>query len=164
MACTNGFCSNQGCTNCVAKYTAPCALNATTFTNYPVVAGTDLIRAADVNELRSALDDERSRRGQVSCGIAGWASVTAGVTTVQAQHLTDLKTCNNNLTYYPADGDSLDAVADVYGVGALIYALEMNNLMAAVNANEVRCTCNTDCGLNDCFCACNGDCGACNYP
>ena len=165
MACVNGFCTNQGCDNCTAKYTAPQdATSATVFTDYPVSANNENIKAIHVNELRAALDAEVSRRGGVDCGIGGWASVTAVVDDVEAQHFTDLKTCNNNLTYYPLDGDLLDSVADVYSVGVLIYASELNNLMAAVNANEVRCTCNSDCGADDCFCACFGDCESCNYP
>ena len=164
MACVNGFCGNQGCDNCVAKYTAPCGGNASTFTDDPVSIDVEDIKAIHVNELRSALDAEVARRGGVNCGIGGWASVTAAIDDVEAQHVTDLKTCNNGLTYYPGDGDLLDTISDVYAIGSLVYASEMNAIRDAVQANEVRCTCNTDCGSNDCFCACFGNCGACNYP
>ena len=163
MACVNGFCTNQGCDNCSAKYTAPCRGNASAWTDNPVVAGVTDIKAVHLNQMRSALDAERSRRGQGSCGIGGWASVSVG-TEITAARMTDLKNCNNGLTYYPLDGDSLNLVSDTFSIGGLVFATHVNNMRADINANEVRCTCNTDCGADDCFCACFGDCGACNYP
>ena len=163
MACVNGFCTNQGCDNCVAKYTAPCGGNASGWTDNPVVAGVTDIKALHVTQMRNALDGERSRRGQTSCGLP-WVNPTPGVETIQASYLNSLKLCNNGLTYYPGDGDVLTSIGDSYVIGALITALGFNNMRSAINQNEVRCTCNTDCGANDCFCACFGDCGACNYP
>jgi hypothetical protein len=163
MACVNGFCATQGCDNCTAKYTAPCGINASGWTDTPVVAGVTDIKAVHLNQMRNALDDERSRRGQGSCGI-GWSNPTVGVTDIQALFPTNLKTCNNGLTYYPGDGDVLTLVSDSYAIGGLVLAADVNNMRSVINANEVRCTCDTDCGANDCFCACFGDCGACNYP
>jgi len=164
MACVNGHCTNQGCDNCVGKYVAVCGGNDSSWTDDPVNIDDQDMKAVHVNEMRNALDAERSRRGQTSCGIGGWASVTAGVTDIEAQHFNDLKTCNNNLTYYPGNGDALDLVTDVFTIGNLVYAVQVNNMRGDINANEVRCTCNSDCGADDCFCACFGDCGACNYP
>ena len=164
MACVNGFCTNQGCDNCTTKHVAACGGNATAWSTDPTItAGATLIKAAHVNEMRSALDSERSRRGQTNCGIGGWSTVTAGVDEAEAQKMTDLKTCNNGLTYYPGDGDVLTSISDTYSIGALILAADVTNMRSAINQNEVRCVCNTDCGADNCFCTCFGDCG-CNYP
>lgn len=161
MACLNGHCTNQGCDNCTTKNTAPCPGNNTTWTDTPVSTVIN-VKAVHVNQIRNALDAERARRAQANCGI-GWAAKNVGDSIV-ASNFTDLKSCNNGLDYYPGDGDALTTVADTYSIGALILASHVNTLRSALNQNEVRCRCNTDCGPNDCFCSCFGDCGACNYP
>ena len=162
-ACSGVHCTNQGCNNCVGKYTAECLGNASSWTDDPVAIDVEDIKAIHVNELRAALDAEVLRRGGANCGIGGWASVTAVVDDVEAQHFTDLKTCNNGLTYYSADGDVLNLISESYAIGGLIYAADINNMRTAVKANELLCTCDSDCGSDDCFCACYLDCGACNY-
>ncbi len=165
MACVNGFCTNQGCDNCVAKYTAPCGGNATNFGS-AVVAGVTDIAASHVSAMRNALDAEWNRRPTgVNCtlGTLPWTNPVPG-DDILASELNDLKLCNNNLIYWSGDGDTIDLIIDDYIAGNLITAVGINNMRAAINANEVRCTCDSDCGSDDCFCSCFGDCGACNYP
>jgi hypothetical protein len=161
QTCIEPHCTNQGCTFCAVN--APtCPGNVTAFPANPVSAGVTTILADHINRMRNALDDEKVRRLQGSCGIGGWASKAIG-SVITGSDYDNLKSCNNTLQYFPGNGDALTLISDTYGAGTIITALDTNNMMSAVNLNEARCMCDSDCGANDCFCICDGDCGSCNY-
>ncbi len=160
MACSQPICAGVGCYDC-STHAPECLGNATAFPANPVVAGATIIEADHINRMRLALDAERARRLQTSCGITGWSSKAVG-SIIEGSDFDDLKICNNNLQWFSGDGDELTLIPDHYDVGEIIFATQINNLMTAINQNEVRCMCDTDCGADD-YCACDGDCGSCNY-
>ncbi|HEX5702842.1 MAG TPA: RHS repeat-associated core domain-containing protein [Pyrinomonadaceae bacterium] len=64
--------------------------SAFTFTDHPLVVGTSVVKAAHLNELRTAINQARVHAGLQP---ASWAeSITAGVTTIKASHVTELRT------------------------------------------------------------------------
>jgi RHS repeat-associated protein len=70
--------------------TAPFQSGPPVFTNDPLVAGTTLIQAIHVTELRDAINLLRPRAG---LGTVSWAeAVTAGTTVIKASHITEMRT------------------------------------------------------------------------
>jgi hypothetical protein len=149
MACY-GHCYSFSC----PTFDAPCSGNATSFTDDPVIAGVTNIRVPHMNELRTAVNDEQTRR---SVTPTSFGTVTTS-DNIRATHFTALKTAINNMVDLPKDNTTVK-ITNTYSVGANIRAIHINNLRDKLQELEVDCSCNSECGAN-LVCSCYGFCGA----
>lgn len=154
MACT---CEGV-CTHSCPTFQESCPLNATAFTNDPVVAGVDNIRVVHMNELRTVVNEEEVRRS-ISQSSFG-ADVTVSDNVVDT-HFGLLKTAINAMV---AQGDDSVTVpiTDTYAVGQNIRGIHMNNLRDKLQELEADCACDSLCpGVS--VCGCFGQCSCISY-
>jgi hypothetical protein len=113
------------------------ALTVSTFTDDPLVAGTSVIRAVHITELRTRIDALWTRYGLSP--PFGWTdpSLTAGIT-VRAVHLSDLRTALQ--AAYTAAGPSAPALpftdSPIVTGFTFIRAVQIQELRDAVIALE----------------------------
>jgi hypothetical protein len=138
---------------------------ATVWTDSPIVAGTTEIRAVHINELRTAINNEISRRAG---GIKSWTDPTlvvppgANPNIVRESHVRELRAAANY-------AETIDCVTDLAPVQTWtddpivpdvtpIRATHINELRTYFNQLETQCTCNCDS-----HCACNSQCCNCDH-
>jgi len=105
------------------------------FTDDPLTAGTTLIKAAHVTELRARIDAQRQRFG---LGPYGWANVTltpAGTVVIQAVHIIEMRTALGEA--YAAHGFAQPGYTDSpLASGTVVKAIHITQLRNAVVALE----------------------------
>jgi len=112
--------------------TATFAVNPNAFTDNPLVAGTIVMKAAHITELRSAINAARTRNGLAA---AAWTDPTlsAGATVIRAVHILELRTALNQV--YARLGRALPAYTDpTLAAGTTSKAAHVQELRNAVSA------------------------------
>ena len=149
----------------------PCPSNVVTFSDPSLDPGVDKVRAADINELRFAIDAERSRRGLPTFFVGG--EVSAGQVVDDANLITlrtALDSARPGLTW-------TQVVPGIENAGVKIRASRVEEVRANLNLSSVECACqcnyactcncNYQCTCNcyySCTCNCNYQCTCnCNY-
>lgn len=106
--------------------TSGTAGTAFTFTDDPLVAGTTMVKAIHLTELRTAVDQARAHAG---LSAASWAeTITAGSTTIKASHITELRA-------------KLDEARSALGLATATYtdsSLGIGDPIRAVDFQELR--------------------------
>jgi RHS repeat-associated protein len=105
--------------------TAPFQSGPPTFTDDPLVAGTTLIKAIHVTELRSAINLLRQRAGLAT---VSWAEAVGAGTLVKASHITEMRT-------------RLEEARTALGLAATSYTdpgLTVGNTIKAAHIQEIR--------------------------
>jgi len=137
----------------------------TTFTDNPVVANVNFIRAAHIEQLRLAVNNDIARRGGL---IKVWTDPTLVTPPnpsphiVREAHIRELRAAANY-------AKSVDCATDTSPVktwtddplvanSTSIRAIHINELRTYINQLEGGCLCNCD-G----HCACNSQCCNCNH-
>jgi hypothetical protein len=172
MACSGSHCSEHGTgTTTCAGHRASCSTNRQlTFTSY---TQNGLIRAEDVNALRTAIRDEVARYNLHRSFDVTQRQATAYTTSTQVSsaHINDMETMSqqvNNVnepvgTSYAVLTDPADATTapNSYSANSRIDFSHWNTLLSKYNTMRQDCICNADCACN-LVCSCHNDCG-CNY-
>lgn len=163
MACTGAHCDNHGTgtTTCI-EHRAECS------TNRPFTASADfgvqgaLIRAADVDLLRSLIRDELARYNLHANYEYTLRQDTAYTNTlaIDNSHINDLEQMTFDGNGAPGGVQAQPALAS-YADGASVDDLDWASLRDKYNLLRQDCICNSDCACNN-VCACHNDCG-CNY-
>lgn len=146
MSCTPWHCTNHCLCNqyCVAH--APvCSSNAYSFSN-PSLGSSYLVRTYHMNQLRTAINQERSRRNlsYYSFGPA----VTTGYT-VLGSHYYALRNALNSMW---------NIISDTYSTTENISHSKVSTLRTRINQLRVDCVCNSNCDKHS-SCSCHGNCG-----
>lgn len=158
-----------------------CGSNVATWTDDPIIQYTTTVKAQHINELRTAIDGELSRRS-----FSAWSWTDDPVTTdddIKALHVTEIRNAVENLKtgdcaadsdYCPEDGsDAVVWTDDPLVVDVTqIKKVHMDNARDYTNSLSSACICESeqceycsDCGHRYSYCnhngvACNDQCGA----
>jgi hypothetical protein len=112
--------------------TATFATSSGAFTDNPLAAGTTVVKAAHITELRTAINTARTRNGLTA---VSWTdpTLTAGVTAIKAIHITELRTSLNQV--YTKLGRALPAYTDpTLTAGTASKAAHIQELRNAVSS------------------------------
>jgi len=115
-----------------ASVTAGFAAAATGFTDNPLVAGTTVMKAVHITELRTTINAARTRNGLPA---AAWTdpTLTAGLTPIKAIHITELRAALNAV--YAKRGRALPAYTDpTLAAGTTSKAAHIQELRNAVSS------------------------------
>jgi glucose/arabinose dehydrogenase len=121
--CADGAVSLSADRSCTARFGA-------SFTDDSIVAGTTVVKAVHITELRARIDTLRTRAG---LSPFPWTdpTLTAGSTVVRAIHLTDMRTALNEV--YAAAGHPLPIYTDpALAAGSVIKGVHITELRGAV--------------------------------
>lgn len=179
--CDSDCGSNQLCTGHV-----PICSNSFTFTNTPVTDS--LIKAIDLLELQTAINNERTdsgRRfnasdpafcfthtpGNLGCTNNTFSafSWTAGVEVdgeVLAQHYDDIKDANNEVVTNSGYGSAVTAnfiAQSIDPINSGINAIDIVDLQTKINLTRELCICDSHCNCDPSDCGCNGECPSDDY-
>jgi hypothetical protein len=171
MVCSldTGCDTNSEC----AGFHAPCPENQTLgWIDTPLIAGT-LIKYSHIEELQTAINDERTNVARRDSGGPPWAcssdtpgaySFTGGATgpavgqLVRNFHVNEIADAINT-TPFNVDGNTEGPGTPVpnplVNVGDVISIGDINTLRAAINVVESNCIC-------DLYCSCDVNCGCFN--
>lgn len=144
--CTPGHCY-YNCYSDTCSVNAPaCSTNNASFGS-DVVKG-DLIEAAHINDLRIAIDNERTGRRELT---EDFPTTVDSNDTIERSHMEDLRDSINEMINQPG-GQSV-TISSTYS--NLISAAEINELRTKINLIRTECVCNSQCGTNA-RCRCHG--------
>jgi len=134
---------------------APCPSNITTWTP-PQLNPADIIEAQHINEIRNAINREKTRRGTSIAfnTILSPGEVDLGI------HIQELKDTINNIKSFAWTQNFSNLP------GSLIYAAQITELRKNMNDLEDDCLCNCNyctCNCNYCTCDCNYCTCNCNH-
>lgn len=181
MACAGVYCqeNSTGTTTC-ANHRGACSTNRPLASSTEFAIASGRVTAADIEDLRSKINDELSRYKQHfwGGGVYPFGGISNLQTTpyntstnISAAHINELEAMvqqTNNVQEpigsTPASySDPADATtpSNSYGVGATIEAIHWATLRDKYNIMRQDCICNSDCTCNA-VCSCHNDCG-CNY-
>ncbi len=157
---------------------ARCATNTTTFEDFTLTANVTLPRKIHIDELRTAINDELTRRGLSS---ATWTDliITANASTVRKIHVDELRTQiakihsgDNQSGYCPGDTVTISWAVPTLTINSTkIGKSHWEEMRTTINALKTSCICETeqckycvDCGYQyfaSCgFCKCNDRCSS----
>ena len=172
MACSGSHCSNHGTgTSTCSGHRASCAANRqVSFTSY---TQNGLIRASDINTLRTAIRAEVARYNlHRSFSVTQRQGTAYGTTTlINKDHINDMETMAQQVNNVNEPVGTSFAVLtnppnattapNSYATGARVNFSHWNTLLSKYTTMRQDCICNSDCACN-LVCSCHNDCG-CNY-
>lgn len=173
MACPDAHCTSHGTgTTTCAGHRASCATN-NAFSSASFATLGQTITVADINALKTAINNEVARYKQ----HASFSTVGSSTSTISNTQLIDNAHINdfssviqsvNNVTepvgssYAVITNDpDLTTPAQTYSEGATIEDTDWSGLKSKYDIMRQDCICNSDCACN-LVCSCHNDCG-CNY-
>jgi len=131
--------SGGGCTGagtCAVTMTAATSVTATfaftTFTDNPVGAGTTVVKAVHITELRAAINAAQTRNEVPASSWMTDPTIAAGSTTIKAGHIVEMWTAVNQV--YTKLGMAPPPYMDSIVPGTVIKAIHVQNLRNAVSA------------------------------
>ncbi len=155
MTCVSHNPPNYGCQNDTAPNPnpgTPCPTNMTTFSTDTVV------RDEHINELRTAINDEKARRGEVSETFTDTIAVGGVIKGLYVEELQATIEAMKSFTW-------VEAYTNL--AGSTIKDEYFTELRTNVNTVEAECLCDCNyctCDCNYCTCNCNYGCTCnCNH-
>jgi len=148
MACAYSNCNHCFCDQDCVAHTPACPSNAYSFTD-PTLSTSYDVKTYHMNQLRTAINQERVRRG---LGNYSFGSDVTTTYTVYGSHFNDLKTALNQIW---------NIIGDTYTTSLNITYSKVATLRTRINQLKIDCICNSNCD-NYSACVCYGNCG-CNY-
>jgi hypothetical protein len=150
-----------------------CASNTTTWTDTTLTAETIYIRKVHIDELRTNIANELSRRGLSAAPAYTDPTITAGSTNVKKTHLTELRTQieaihsgRSESGYCPGDTVSIPSWSTLTA-GTRLKNTDITQMRTTLDSLKASCICETeqcqycaDCGYYYTYCSHNGV--ACN--
>jgi len=131
--------SGGGCTGagtCAVTMTAATSVTATfaftTFTDNPLGAGTTVVKAVHITELRAAINAAQTRNEVPASSWMTDPTIAAGSTTIKAGHIVEMWTAVNQV--YTKLGMAPPPYMDSIVPGTVIKAIHVQNLRNAVSA------------------------------
>lgn len=153
---------------------AQCAANTTTFTDSTLTADVTKIRISHINEMRTAISNEFTRRGLNS---PSWTdTITANTIRPRKTHIDELRAacalcqsgdCSADTLYCPGDTVTLSWAETITANVTKVRKPHTDELRTAINNLKTSCICETeqcdfcsDCGHS--WLVCNNNGVACN--
>ncbi|PYN89533.1 MAG: hypothetical protein DMD87_05340 [Candidatus Rokuibacteriota bacterium] len=104
----------------------------TTFTDNPLGAGTTVVKAVHITELRAAINAAQTRNEVPASSWMTDPTIAAGSTTIKAGHIVEMWTAVNQV--YTKLGMAPPPYMDSIVPGTVIKAIHVQNLRNAVSA------------------------------
>ena len=155
MACSGSHCSNHGTgTSTCSNHRSSCSTNRTLSLSSDYGVPGHVIRASDIENVRTRIRDEMSRwnlHSNYNYALRSPSSISSGSSIID-NHAEDLVQMVNDMNGGGTFGDLN---------GDLIEDSHWDIIRDRYNVIRQNCICNSDCACNN-VCACHNDC-ACNY-